>query len=281
MRSRGFVVAMRAQVLLSPFEQPFLRSAPAMADWLIVSRWGGNSEYLSISSALGPAPVDPSEMPDLPAAAHHAAGCAECRAATAADEAAAAAAVGTGGAAADPRAAAAPPGRPGTGPVPHGRRGGGNGAPAPIGLHPRRTWFGVLTAEQAGGRESLFLLTHHLPRSVPVAGRFAPAEGYARLCALDDEGTLRLTAAGRELAEGGDPAGPGGGRGGKGGGARDAAAPEEVRWDVAGILARIGSGGGGAGAAGAGAEAGPVRGVAWTVTAERRPRDGEFLDLKG
>jgi hypothetical protein len=237
-----------------------------MADWLIVSRWGASQEYLTISSALGPAPVDPSEMPDLPEPAHHAAGCAECHAAAAAEAAAAAAMAGRGG-------AAPPPAGPGprAAPPAAGRRGRGNGAPAPIGLHPRRTWLGVLTTEEAGGRESVFLLTRHLPGGMPVAGRFAPAEGYARLCAPDDHGTLRLTAVGRELAAADDPAPEGGD---PAGGKAPRGAPEAVRWDVARILARIGGGGGD------GTEAGFPRGIAWTLTAERRPWHGEFQDPK-
>lgn len=130
---KGFVVAMHARIVPSPFGQPFLRDAPPQPDWLIVSRWGGHAEYLTISRA---------DAALLPAA-------------------------------------------------------GPEAAPAPIGLHPVRTWFGVLTDEAAGGTESTFLLTAHLPPAMPVAGQFAPAEGYARL-ATSEDGTLRLTAVARE-----------------------------------------------------------------------------------
>ena len=75
---------------------------------------------------------------------------------------------------------------------------------APAGLHPRRTWFGVLTPDQEGP-QSVFLLTRDLPRDMTIAGDFASAEGYARLVAEED-GVLRLVAVVREVAAGGPTA---------------------------------------------------------------------------
>ena len=76
---------------------------------------------------------------------------------------------------------------------------------APIGLRPRRTLFGLLAEEEPGRRAGLFLLMRALPESVPVAGLFAPAEGFARLRLTP--GDLRLMAVGRDAAgAGGGPA---------------------------------------------------------------------------
>jgi hypothetical protein len=140
MTSRGFVVAMRAQVWPAPYDRPFLRAPQGRPEWLIVARWGVRGEYLTIGEA-GPA------------------GAAEA---------------------------------------------------APIGLRPRRTLFGLLAEEEPGRRAGLFLLMRALPESVPVAGLFAPAEGFARLRRVPGGG-LRLTAIGRDVAGGeaaGGPAAP-------------------------------------------------------------------------
>ena len=145
MTCKGFVVAMRARIRHLPFDRPFLPDGQPAPDWLIVSRWGGHAEYLTISSA-----VRPSDRPcDLP------------------EEAEA----------------------------------------APVGLHPRRTFFGVLAPEEPGGGEAMFLLNRCLPPGVPVAGRFAPAEGYARLRTAED-GTLRLVAVAREVPPEAPPSPP-------------------------------------------------------------------------
>lgn len=136
MTCKGFVVAMRARISHLPFDRPFLPDGQPAPDWLIVARWGGHAEYLTISSAAGPA---------------------------------------------------------------DGPGHGADAAPvAPVGLHPRRTFFGVLAPETPEGGEAMFLLNRCLPPGVPVAGRFAPAEGYVRLRTAED-GTLRLVAVAREV----------------------------------------------------------------------------------
>lgn len=194
MPCKGFVVAMRAHVAMIPFDRPFLRDDATDPDWLIVSRWGGNAEYLTISTA-----------------GHRLGGSAE-------------AATGVGSPSLDPP------------------------EPAPPGLHPRRTWFGVLTPEDGGG-ESVFLLNRVLPRDMPVAGRFAPAEGFVRLT-MAEEGPLQLVAVAREMAE---PVAAAGGA---------AVVPlKPAPWprpvDPAETVT-------------------PAQ--AWMLTAERRPWAGEFLD---
>lgn len=139
MNCKGFVVAMRARVAHLAADRPFQPTNAVAPDWLIVSRWGGAAEYLTISSAMGEVGAG-AEMAELAA------------------------------------------------------------RPAPIGLHPRRTWFGVLTPDHEG-QECMFLLNRDLPKDMPVAGDFAPAEGYARLITQED-GSLRLVAVARELPEG-------------------------------------------------------------------------------
>jgi hypothetical protein len=131
MTSKGFVVAMRAQVWPAPYDRPFLRASQSHSEWLIVARWGARGEYLTVGEA-GPA------------------------------EAAEA---------------------------------------APIGLQPRRTLFGLLAEEEPKRGASLFLLLRALPEAVPVAGAFAPAEGFARLRRTPGGG-LRLAAIGRDVANG-------------------------------------------------------------------------------
>ncbi len=142
MHCKGFVVAMRATVAHLSADRPHQPTEAVAPDWLIVSRWGGAAEYLTISSARG--------QPDA-----------------------------AGAEAAEAR-------------------------PAPVGLHPRRTWFGVLTPDREGP-ESMFLLNRDLPKDMPIAGDFAPAEGYVRLI-TEEDGTFRLVAVARELAEGERPA---------------------------------------------------------------------------
>lgn len=200
MRSKGFVIAMRANITNVPFDRPFLCDDLTDPDWLIVSRWGGNAEYLTISSAtdrLGAETV---------------------------------AGVTLAGGEAGPQDG-----------------GPDRAAPAPMGLYPRRTWFGVLTPEQ-GCRESVFLLNRCLPKGVPVAGRFAPAEGYVRLTTGED-GVLQLVAVAREIPE--EPVPP--------------PAPA-VSLRPTSTPRRL--------------EAGQpeARAQAWMLRAERRPWAGEFLD---
>jgi hypothetical protein len=135
MDCKGFVMAMRARVAQLSIDQMHQPTNAVIPDWLIVSRWGEASQYLTISSAMGElAAADGAESRD-----------------------------------------------------------------APLGLHPRRTWFGVLTPDREGAG-SLFLFNRALPEDVPIAGDFAPAEGYARLIAAEDGG-FRLVAVARELAE--------------------------------------------------------------------------------
>lgn len=145
MTCKGFVVAMRARVSHLPFDRPFLPDGQPAPDWLIVSRWGGHAEYLTISNAGDPAhgPHGAVQRPDA----------------------------------------------------------------APVGLRPQRTFFAVLAPEAPAGGEAMFLLNRCLPPGVPVAGRFAPAEGYARLRTAED-GTLRLVAVAREVAPGVPPPQP-------------------------------------------------------------------------
>lgn len=144
MHCKGFVVAMRARVAPLAADRPYQPTQAVAPDWLIVSRWGGAAEYLTISSAMGETDATAGEVTEATA------------------------------------------------------------RPAPIGLRPRRTWFGVLTPD-ADGPESIFLLNRDLPKDMPVAGDFAPAEGYARLI-TEEDGTLRLVAVAREVAEADRPA---------------------------------------------------------------------------
>lgn len=194
---KGFVVAMRARIADLPPDRPFQRDHAADSDWLIVSRWGGDSEYLTISSTARATPI-PMRSTTL-----------------------------VGGEAGAPEEQAQPP----------------EGA-APAFLHPHRTWFGVLTPDQTS-LDSVFLLNRSLPKDVPVAGRFTPAEGYVRLTTGAD-GTLQLVAVGREVIE---AAGPQGG-----------AEPPRTR-DAEGP-----------------GPAGAATSRAWMVTAERRPWMGEAVD---
>ena len=163
---------MRARVAPLSAERPHQPSEAVAPDWLIVSRWGGAAEYLTISSAASEADALAGEAGDV--------------------------------------------------------------RPAPVGLHPRRTWFGVLTPDH-GGPESIFLLNRDLPEDVPVAGDFAPADGYARLI-TEEDGTFRLVAVARESAPGDRPA------------------PRPSRQNAP---------------------------PAWHLTAERRPWQGEVLDVPG
>lgn len=196
MSVKGFVVAMRARIADLPADRPFQRAHAADGDWLIVSRWGGDSEYLTISSTARPGA---------------------------------------------PRA-------PGT-TLAGGEAGVLDGQPdptegaAPEGLHPHRTWFGVLTPDQTS-LDSVFLLNRSLPKDVPVAGRFTPAEGYVRLTSGPD-GSLQLVAVGREVTEAAGAEAP----------PRGQAAPGRRACAV---------------------DDGPCR--AWMVTAERRPWMGELVD---
>jgi hypothetical protein len=64
---------------------------------------------------------------------------------------------------------------------------------APDNLQPRETFFGVRTAGPA--LEPCFLLLRHLPPDMPVAGMFLPTDGFVRL--VGPTGGLRLVAAGR------------------------------------------------------------------------------------
>ncbi len=209
MPCKGFVVAMRAHVATVPFDRPFLRDDAADPDWLIVSRWGGNAEYLTISTAGD-------RLAGSLEAAARAGGAEGCPDGTAHDASA---------------------------------------EPAPLGLHPRRTWFGVLTPDDRGG-ESVFLLNRALPKDMPVAGRFAPAEGFVRLTMAED-GPVHLVAVAREMAE---PVAAASVAGASAGGAsvvplKPASWPRPV-----------------------GAVETAVPAQAWMLTAERRPWAGEFLD---
>ena len=203
MTCKGFVIAMRARIANVPFDRPFLCQGALDADWLIVSRWGGQAEYLTVSSA---------------------------------DDRPESAAAGTTMTIAGGEA----------GPLGVATAGGPEAAPA--GLHPRRTWFGVL-APGEGSRESVFLLNRSLPKDVPVAGRFAPAEGFVRLIVAED-GTLQLLAVAREIPE--EPVPP--------------PAPA-VSIRPAALRRKA-----------AGSDAAAARAQAWMLTAERRPWIGEFLD---
>ena len=197
MSVKGFVVAMRASIADLPPDRPFQRDLAADGDWLIVSRWGGDSEYLTISSTARPGALRRA---------------------------------GTTLAGGEAGALDAP-----TDPA--------EGA-APEGLHPHRTWFGVLTPDQTS-LASVFLLNRSLPKDVPVAGHFTPAEGYVRLTTGPD-GSLQLVAVGREITEA--AAMPGG---------------EAPPRGPNGVGRRSGEGG---------------RCRAWMVTAERRPWMGELVD---
>ncbi len=82
---------------------------------------------------------------------------------------------------------------------------GHNGGPddtAPPSLHPRATWVGSLASETAE-EGAIFLLAREAPTGFPIAGRFRPAEGYARLTTAADG--LHLTLLARGLAETGRP----------------------------------------------------------------------------
>lgn len=82
---------------------------------------------------------------------------------------------------------------------------GHNGGPddtAPPSLHPRVTWFASLASETAA-EGAIFLLARDPPDGFPLAGRFRPAEGFARLAAA--AGGLRLTLLAREVAAAGRP----------------------------------------------------------------------------
>jgi len=79
---------------------------------------------------------------------------------------------------------------------------------APVGLHPLRTFFATLAPEAPARGETMFVLTRWLPPGMPVAGRFVPAEGYARLLTAPD-GTLGLVAVAREAEAAAPPIGPG------------------------------------------------------------------------
>jgi hypothetical protein len=48
MSGTGFVVAMQAVIELAPYDEPMHRLGSS-TEWLIVSRWGGNGEFLSLS----------------------------------------------------------------------------------------------------------------------------------------------------------------------------------------------------------------------------------------
>lgn len=48
MAGTGFVVAMQAVIELAPYDEPMHRVS-TRTEWLIVSRWGGNGEFLSLS----------------------------------------------------------------------------------------------------------------------------------------------------------------------------------------------------------------------------------------
>jgi hypothetical protein len=52
---RGFVVAMRAKII-------FAAPLPAQFEWVIVSRWGTEGEYLALGWTLLPAPSDKPPM---------------------------------------------------------------------------------------------------------------------------------------------------------------------------------------------------------------------------
>ena len=67
---------------------------------------------------------------------------------------------------------------------------------APVGFAPQTTWLGLLMSERAATQESIFLIVRHLPRDMQVAGVFAPADGYARLCG--EPPYLSLRAEGRQ-----------------------------------------------------------------------------------
>jgi hypothetical protein len=131
--------------------------------------------------------------------------------------------------------------------------------PAPMWLQPRQTWFGLLVPDDMERGESVFLLDHSLPRGVVVAGRFIPAEGYARL-RLGEDGALRLVAVAR--AASGPVAAfaelPAPGR-----------TSEVIRFP--GIPARALSV----------VQPIPPAAQAWMVRAERRPWVGECVDAPG
>lgn len=77
---------------------------------------------------------------------------------------------------------------------------GPNGGPAdtaPPGLHPCTTWFGSLASE-TDTEGAIFLLAREPPEAFPLAGRFRPAEGFARL--ERGAGGLRLTLLARGVA---------------------------------------------------------------------------------
>jgi hypothetical protein len=77
---------------------------------------------------------------------------------------------------------------------------GHNGGPddeAPPSLHPHATWFGRLAGATAAGG-ALFLLDQTTPDSMPLAGRFRAADGYARL-QPGEQGRRRLLLLARAL----------------------------------------------------------------------------------
>lgn len=58
----GFVLAMRAAFAFAPYAAPYRTGGPHR-EWLVVSRWGVEGEYLSIARA-GEAACDASRAPD-------------------------------------------------------------------------------------------------------------------------------------------------------------------------------------------------------------------------
>jgi hypothetical protein len=163
---------MRAEIAQLPYDRPFLRVNRTVPDWLIVSRWGEHAEYLTMSSAAGIGGAPPCSCSD---------GTRRC--------------AGSGLRPAEKRA------------VRWFCMRGADGC-APQGLHPRRTWFGVLGPELPTGQdEAVFLLNRRLPTGLRVAGLFTPAEGYIRLRQAED-GRLQLVAVARELGGTDDSPGP-------------------------------------------------------------------------
>jgi hypothetical protein len=119
-------MAMAADVGTASFDRPH-DIQQRSREWLIVSRWGRNGEYLTLSRTCF-SPVSDAE--------------------------------------------------------------------APIALAPSVTCVGVLmTPPQVAGVDT-FLLTRQLPRDVTVAGQFAPADGFVRLCGPVE--SLHLTASARD-----------------------------------------------------------------------------------
>jgi hypothetical protein len=53
MSTRGFVVAMAAQIALAPYQRPMM-TLRTLRKWLIVSRCGPSAEFLTISNTRGP-----------------------------------------------------------------------------------------------------------------------------------------------------------------------------------------------------------------------------------